>query len=144
MLRPATKSDIELVRSNPLDDAVKSYPEMTAIGDCVTGLHNGIIWGVGGMVVHYEGFGEFWLILTKDCTEDLSGLMILREIQAFIDDRIEVHNLHRAQAIIRVSNTKAIKMIEFLGFEMEGMLAQYLPDRADAFMYAKIRRPDGQ
>ena len=139
MLRPATQSDIELVRANPLDDAVKSYPAMTNLDDCVTGLHNGIIWGVGGMVIHCEGFGEFWLMLTKDCKEDFSGLKILREIQAFVDDRIEVRNLHRAQAVIRFDNMAGIKMIEFLGFEMEGFMKQYLPDRAGAYRYAKIK-----
>lgn len=140
MLRPATRADIELVRANPLDDAVKQYPSMTDIGDCVTGLHNGVIWGVGGMVLHCKGFGEFWLMLTADCKQDFSGLKILREIEAFIDDRIEVHNLHRAQATVRVSNAVAIKMLKFLGFECEGIMKQYLPDRADAFMCAKIRK----
>ena len=139
MLRPSVQSDIELVRANPLDDSVKSYPAMTKIGDCVTGSHHGIIWGVGGMVSHCEGFGEFWLMLTKDCKEDFSGLKILHEIQGFVDDRIRENELHRAQAVVRVSNSQAIKMIEFLGFEMEGIMIQYLPDRADAFMYAKIR-----
>ena len=138
-LRQTIQSDIDFIKSNPLDDRVKTYPELTPMGDCVTGVHNGVIWGVGGVVVHWEGMGEFWLMLTKGFNKDLSGSTILREIMSFVEDKIEEHNLHRAQAVIRFDYVEAIKMIEFLGFEREGVLRNYLPGPKDAYMYSRIR-----
>ena len=138
-LRPTTQSDINLVRSQPFDDRVKTYPCMTPMGDCVTGVHHGLIWGVGGVVVHYEGMGEFWLMLIKDFKRDINGSSILRDIMFFVEDKIEEHGLFRAQAVIRTDFKAAIKMIEFLGFEREGLMKQYLPGQADAYMYSRIK-----
>lgn len=138
-LRPTTQSDIDFIKDNPFDDRVKRYPELTPMGDCVTGVHNGVIWGVGGVVVHYEGMGEFWLMLAKGFNKDLAGSSILKQIMLFVEDKIELHNLHRAQAVIRSDFDVAIKMIHFLGFEREGLLKQYLPNRTDAFMYSRIK-----
>ncbi len=138
-LRPTIQSDINFVRDNPFDERVKTYPELTPMGDCVTGIHNGSIWGVGGVVVHYEGMGEFWLMLTKGFDKDLSGSTILKEIMLFVEDKIDEHNLHRAQAVIRFDYVEALKMIEFLGFDREGLLRQYLPGRTDAYMYSRIK-----
>lgn len=137
-LRPATQSDIDYVSMNPADDNVKTYPRMTNIGDCVTGTHNGIIWGLGGLVIHYEGMGEFWLILTKDFNGNVTGHAVLKQIMLFVEDRINEHELFRAQAVIRTDFAEAIEMIEFLGFECEGVMKQYLPGPRDAYMYAKI------
>ena len=35
---------------------------------------------------------------------------------------------------------RAIKMIEFLGFQREGVLEKYLPDKTDAYLYKRIIR----
>ena len=136
-LRPTTQSDLAWIRANPLDGNIKEYPAFPLDG--VTGVHAGKIWGVGGVVVHREGMGEFWLILAVDFKQAIASRTVLKQLMLHIEDTINDKALCRAQAIIRADFKEAIKMIEFLGFRREGLLRSYLPGPKDAYMYARVK-----
>lgn len=136
-LRPTTAEDLAWIRANPFDGNIKEYPAFPLDG--VTGIHNGKIWGVGGVVIHREGMGEFWLILAIDFRQAIASRTILKQLMLYIEDVIRDKALCRAQAVIRADFKEAIKMIEFLGFEREGLMGQYLPGPKDAYMYSRIK-----
>lgn len=136
--RTATQTDIDYVRANALDEAVKGYPAMAPVGECITLLHNDVIWGVGGLLVLREGVAEIWLMLTKDFKEHKSSRQALTEIWDHIENHIEDNDIYRTQAVVSTEFTAAIKMIEFFQFNREGTMRSYLPNRKDAYMYARL------
>lgn len=139
-IRQLRKGDIEYVKQNPLEDAVVRYPEINPDPETTyTALWNGEIVGVGGVTILWEGVGDFWIILSKNAERDgVHGIIALSAISQRVDKIIKKYKLHRAQAAIRTNFPRAIKMIEYLGFEREGLLRGYCPDGGDVWMYAKL------
>ena len=138
--RKATQEDMAFVRQNPFEGAVKDYPYMEIPDEnTYTVIYESAIVAVGGLWVRWEGVGLLWLMLTADCKKyGIHGLLALEAIKEKMEYLIEKNNLWRAEAAIRVDFPQAIKMIEFLGFEREGLMRQYYPDKTDAFLYSRI------
>lgn len=142
-IRKLQEGDIEYARRNPLEEAVKGYPDFPVPKEnCYTGLVDGKIIGVYGVTVLWEGVGELWLILTKDVLN--FKVETYKRLKQCVEELIGNCNLRRTQAVVRTDFPQAIKMMEHLGFEREGLLIDYCPDKCDVYMYAKIRRPDGR
>ena len=140
IFRPATQEDLAFVRNNPFEGAVKNYPYMKVPDENTYAVvYEGALVAVGGVQVKWEGVGLFWLILTADCKkEGIHGLRALYAIREKIEELTKKNNLHRAEAAIRTDFSRAIAMIEALGFEREGLMRQYYPDKTDGFLYSKV------
>ncbi len=138
--RIPTQEDLAFVRQNPFEEATKNYPYMEIVDDnCFTALYESQIVAVGGCQIRWEGVGLFWLFLTADCKKhDFFGVIALDAIKKKVDELIERNKLFRAEAYIRPDFPEAIKMIEFLGFNWEGNMEKFFPDKHDAFLYARI------
>ena len=140
-IRQLQDGDMEYVRANPLEGAVKDYPDMPIDPKTsYTALWDGKIVGVGGIAMMWKGVGELWLILTKDSNRaGAHGLVAFDAIRKKIDEIIEENNIIRAQAIARLDFPKAIDMLTWLGFENEGRLRKYTPDGCDVYRFARIK-----
>ena len=125
--RPATQEDMNYVRQNPFEGAVKGYPYMDIPDEnCYTAIFEGKIVGVGGLVIKWDGVGLLWLMLTKDCRKNgVFGVIALNAIRDKIKELIERNNLWRAEATIREDFPRAIMMIEHFGFMQQGMLGWF-------------------
>lgn len=136
-IREYQDGDLECARQNPLDEALKAFPALPRPEKpCFTGLVNGQVVGVGGIVTLWSGVGEAWIVLTKDILQNKveSYRCILRMFK-----KMTKENYHRIQATVRVDFPQAIKMVEHLGFKREGKLIAYCPDGEDSFIYAITR-----
>lgn len=140
IFRKATQEDMAFVRQNPFEGAVKNYPYMEIPDeDCYTVIYESAIVAVGGLQVKWEGVGLLWLILTADSKKrGFHGLFALEAIKEKMDYLIEKNDLWRAEAYVRTDFPQAIKMIEFFGFEREGLMRKQCPDKTDAYLYAKV------
>lgn len=140
-IRQLQDGDIEYVKDNPLEDAVKSYPDMPIdYRTSYTALWDGKIVGVGGMSLMWTGVSEFWLILSKDSKLDgAHGIVAFDAIRKKVDEIIEENNIIRAQATARLDFPKGIQLLEALGFEREGLLRCYCPDGGSVYRYARIK-----
>lgn len=140
IFRKAIQEDLDYVRANPFEGAIKNYPYMEVPSEhCYTAVFEGEIVGVGGLEIHWEGVAEVWLILTANCKKDgFCGVIALTAIKDKMDELIKTNNIRRAQATVRTEFPQAIKMIEFFDFQREGLLREYCPDKSDAYRYAKI------
>ena len=138
--RKATQEDMAFVRQNPFEGAVKNYPYMEIPDEnTYTAIYESAIVAVGGLQIKWEGVGLLWLMLTADCKKyGVYGLLALEAIKEKMEYLIKKNNLWRAEAAVRVDFPQAIKMIEFLGFEHEGIMRQYYPDKTDAILYSRI------
>lgn len=140
IFRKATQDDLDYVRENPFENAVKCYPYMQCPDENTYAvIYEESLVAVGGLYVRWEGVGLLWLMLTADSKKGgLHGLRALDAIKEKTDELIAKNNLWRAEALIRLDFKKAIKMIEFLGFEREATLEKYMPDKTDAYLYKRI------
>jgi hypothetical protein len=138
--KKTTQEDLDYVRLNPYEDAVKNYPYMVAPDDnCYTVIYEGSLVAVGGLCVRWEGVGLLWLILTSDCKKyGIHGVVALLAIKEKVNELIENNSLWRAEADVRVDFPQAIKMIEYLGFTRECRREQYFPDKTDGYLYSKV------
>ena len=138
--RQATQEDMEYVRQDPFEGAVKDYPYMQIPDEnCFTGIFESEIVGVGGVQVKWEGVGLFWLMLTAKCRkQDMFGIIALHALRDKVDELIEKNNLWRAIAEVRADFPKAIGMIEFFGFERDCLMEYHCPDKGHAYLYSKI------
>jgi hypothetical protein len=140
IFRKATQADLDYVRQNPFEGAVKDYPYMQIPDkNCYTAIFEGKVVGIGGLNKWREGIGLFWLILTADCLKDgLHGIVALTAIEGKVNELIKTNHLWRAEANIRVDFPQAIRMIEFLGFQKEGRMRKFFPDKTDGYLYSRI------
>jgi RimJ/RimL family protein N-acetyltransferase len=139
--RNPTQADFDYVAANAYEGAVKNYPyQQVPDGNCYAIEFDGLLVGVGGMVLHWEGMAEFWLILTDQCRKDgVYGILALSAIKEKVEYLIESNNIIRAQATVRTDFPEAVKMIEYLGFKNEGLMKHYAPDGHDVIRYARLQ-----
>lgn len=139
IFRKTTQEDLDYVRANPFEGAIKGYPYMEVPDNCWTAIFQDMIVGVGGLIIHWEGVAEVWLMLTADCEKDgFHGVIALAAIKDKMEELIRDNNIRRAQATVRTDFPQAVKMIEYFGFRCEGLMEQYCPDGGDAYRYARI------
>lgn len=138
--RKATQEDLDYVKADPFEGSVKDYPYMQVPDEnCYTAVFEGKIVGVGGLVIHWEGMAEVWLILTNACKkDDFHGIVALEAIRKKMNKLLKTNKIRRAQATVRTDFPQAIRMIEFFGFKWEGLLEKYCPDGGNAHRYARI------
>ncbi len=138
--RKATQEDLDYVRANPFEGAVKDYPYMEVPDkNTITTIYEGKIVAVGGVQVSWEGVGTFWLILRDDAKKHgFHGVLALSAIKQKVEYLIDKNELWRAQATVRPGFKEAITMIEWLGFKREGLMKKYCPDGGDTYLYAKV------
>ena len=140
--RETTQEDLDYVSQNPFEGAVKNYPyQEVPDSNTYTAIFEGLIVGVGGLVIHWEGVAEVWLMLTDNCKKDgFHGVIALTAIKDKMEELIKINNIRRAQATVRIDFPQAIKMIEFFGFKNEtpNAMEQYCPDKGDAYRYSRI------
>jgi len=138
-IRKLQDGDLEYVRANPYEDAVKVYPKFPPSPDSWTCVFDGEIVAVGGIVDYWSGVGEMWLMLTKQARKhDIFGLIAFGAIEKKMNELVKSHKLRRVEASVRADFPKAIKFIKALGFQYEGRKRKYTPDGKDLFIYARL------
>lgn len=131
----AKQSDLEYVLAHPMNPAVvKGFSSLRLSGWCKTVIYEGNILGVGGVVVYWPGVGEGYYILSEHAREHKVRMALC--LKRIIALSFEELNLHRLQATVRKDFTQAAKLIEQAGFELEGNMKKYTPDKIDTYLYA--------
>ena len=73
--RPVTPEDLAFVRQNPFEGAVKEYPHMEVTDDNnFTAIYEGIVVGVGGVHIKWDGVGLFWLMQMRPSVAAITAL----------------------------------------------------------------------
>lgn len=138
-IRKIQEGDMEFVKSNAFENAIKIYPKLTAPSDSFTCTFDNEIVAVGGIVDYWQGVGEAWLIMTKQSKKhDIFGIIAFSAIEKKLNELIVEHNLRRVEAGVRTDSKKAIRLIEALGFQKEGVKVRHTPDKCDMIMYARL------
>jgi len=138
-IRSIQDGDMEFVRANAFESAVKRYPELTAPADSFTCLFEGEIVAIGGVADLWQGVGEAWLMMTEQAKKHgIYGLIAFNTIERKMNELIVKHKHWRTEANVRADFPEAIKFIEAVGFEREGVRRKYTPDKCDMILYSRI------
>lgn len=127
---PAMK---ELLKQKP------EYPHLLFhAGPAFSGFdERGEYFGSLGMCMFWDGVGKLWLILDKR----ISGFR--KSFHKLIKSRVELwfemYHMRRICTDVAVGDPRAIRWIESLGFEREGLQKSYGPNGEDYFLYAMVR-----
>lgn len=109
-------------------------------GPALSGFVEGSLVGCGGLEICWPGVAEGWCLFAKDINkyDFTTRLGFARTIKLKLNEWVVVNKLVRVQAPMRVDFLEGIRMVEWLGFECEGRLRKFHPDRCDAFMFGRI------
>ena len=105
-------------------------------GPAFTLKHKGEIVASAGFYVLWPGVAEAWMVTTP---------LVYKYPVLFIKETINVfkkvyamEKFYRIQATVRATDRRAVKFLEHLGFEIEGYLRKYGPDRSDHFVMGRV------
>ncbi|HBM3275559.1 MULTISPECIES: hypothetical protein [Klebsiella] len=109
------------------------YGQLLADGNCFTGVHEGKVVAIGGIIPVCPGRGFLHLIVSEGIPHQWIKLFraARRLIDAVQDDYIRLETLSGFE--------EADRWLELLGFEFEGVLRKVMPDGSDAKSYSIVR-----
>jgi len=126
--------DLDMLSS--MDDWLGKLWEALNKGYGFTIYHEDEVVACIGITNIVTGVAEIWAItgvLVDKYPKDFH-----KTCQRIIDYAFEIDNLHRLQCTAEASFDKTIKWLENLGFEREGVLRNYTPDKKDMCIYAML------
>lgn len=121
-----------------LDVNIQPMRELAVIfksGPAYTLFKDGEIVTIGGVAKLWKGVGEAWALVSQPVKHPV---LFHKTIKTMLDFIIKNERLHRVQAVVFVNNIAGHRWIESLGFQGEGILKKYGPDKQDAVRYARV------
>ena len=90
----------------------------------------------GGIVPLWSGVAEGWVISSKRIYEN--RIKASRLIRKRTDLLCAANRIWRLQTSVKANFKMGIRFAEFLGFEIEGLMRGYGPDKSDYYRMAKV------
>lgn len=106
--------------------------------DCIAmgfGLH-GELFGIAGSYRQWSGSSQLWAAF--DERVNLYPIMLLKTCLILINYAKQKQDLRRVSLTVQSGYTSGNRFAEALGFDFEGRMVGYLPDGADANLYARL------
>lgn len=109
------------------------YGKYLATGNCFTGIHDGKVVAIGGILTIYPGRGYLHMIVADGMPHQWIKLYraARRLIDAVGDEFVRLEAMSNFD--------EASRWLELLGFEFEGVLRRVMPDGTDARSYSIVR-----
>lgn len=125
----------------PIQDQTRFLNVTAYTGDtsiAFTAYGNSKILGMGGFIEIYPHLVEAWVIIS---TQDSKyNVRLGRTIVKMFRKIMRSHpSWQRIQAAVRKDFDEAKRLIEFLGFQNEGLMRKFGPDKSDYYRYAVVR-----
>ena len=128
--REMTQSDLDYVKDNSLSRGIlNKQPDV--IDFAYTLEDGGRVLGIGGIRLINMTTAWAWVDLTEIVPAGFFAM------QDKLDSLCKEHNIKRLQAYVECDFPKAIRTIEYLGFERESVMKNFVDDR-DAFLYVRF------
>lgn len=133
---PAHMLEIRAQPNQPKDSKLFADPEYgqcLASGEAFTVLDGNTVQACLGVFEMTEGRALAWALLGEDCGRVMVRLH--KQVRAYL----EQCPFHRVEAYVDPNFPAAIRWMRLLGFEFEGRMRQFLPNRADQLLYARTK-----
>jgi len=96
---------------------------------------NGQIIAITGSIPVWSGVSELWM-LTTDYVDENKLFFYKSTLKLLNYDRIK-YNTHRYQCAVHTDNVKSMNWLSKMGFESEGIMKAYSPDKTDYIRMSK-------
>lgn len=100
-------------------------------------IHNGQLVLCCGVVDMWPGVGEGWFIASSYLHE--CKFPLIRIARKKMREVIETNDLWRLQCVVKTGWPAALRFAQHMGFEEEGIMKQYGPERGDYYRMAWVR-----
>lgn len=105
-----------------------------------TVIHNGIIYGCGGIVQTWQGVGKAWTYISSTAINNKRVMAyISKQCLTNLDDMLEEEYFHRVECDVAADHEKGIQWASRFGFVNEGLMKAYGADKSDWIRFAKVR-----
>lgn len=111
----------------------KQYAKHLASQESYTAVEDGYIYGCGGVIEMWEGRALLWSLLSENAGAKMMN--IHRVTKDFIRGLL----YHRIEMTVDSNFRNGKRWAEMLGFQYEGTMRGYTPDRRDCDLYAIVR-----
>lgn len=127
---PVRDIDALFIRENSAT-LMKRLPK----GLTFTGTYDDQIFAMFGLVPYWKGCYECWLIPASDL--DTHKMKMHRTSLRFFEYTAKILRANRYQCYVYSSNYPAIRWIEMMLFQREGLMKKFGPNQEDFLLYAR-------
>ena len=107
------------------------------IGETWIFEHDGKALILSGYYQLSPGVLQFWMLFNRDAKNHAK--FIIREFRKMLTRELHKQGVHRVQTLIYKGVKRDAKFAEAFGFEKEGVLKSFGPNKEDVTMYRVIR-----
>ena len=119
------------------------FPESSKLGmvkeSCLsayTAMLESKVFMIGGVYGLWKGVGEAWFVMSSMAYE--KPFAVAKHSSLLLDHVQEENDLKRIQASVHTNDKQAVRYVEWLGFENEGLMKKYGPDGSDYYRFARV------
>ena len=94
------------------------------------------ILAVGGAHIMWPGVAEAWVLVSPSGKQH--GRLFARYAKRRFEGMLKENSIRRMQATIHVTDEPAMRFVEWLGFEREGLMRKYGVEGEDYIRVARI------
>lgn len=99
----------------------------------------GIPVAIGGFAIPWPGVADALMAFSNRVEKDNDiAVKVFWKVKSEISKAFETYNLHRMGAITRCDDERKIRWMKNLGFEEEGIMRKFSPDKLDFIRLAKV------
>tara|TARA_R100000781_G_C3990591_1_gene96779 strand:+ start:94 stop:519 length:426 start_codon:yes stop_codon:yes gene_type:complete len=91
---------------------------------------------IGGVYGLWQNVGEAWFLMSSMAYN--KPFAVAKYSSQLLQHVIEENKLTRVQASVHVDDKQAVRYVEWLGFENEGLMKKFGPDGSDYFRFARV------
>lgn len=101
-------------------------------GPSFTATCNGEVVACAGVITQWPGNARAWAILSESAGKCM--LTLTRAIRTWL----RFHNDGRIDCAVQCDFAESVRWARLLGFELEGTMRAYTPERRDCFLFAQV------
>ena len=136
---------IDLMRGDLTEDNLAKSDEIAkrdgefylTRGPCFSAILDGRVIGSAGIMTMWPGVGEAWLLFSKEVENHKR--FVYETVTEYLITLVCDLDLRRVQAHCNANLPVAIRFLEQMGFEREGLMRKYGTDGSDHYLYSIVR-----
>lgn len=140
ILRPFQAIDVlRIVNRDGVQCSAQELLWQAKQGPTFTAELAGVPIGCAGVVLPWPGVGQCWMVLSTAI--EPHTFWMYKQVRKILDRMVEMHHLHRLEAMSITGDARNQRWLEGLGFtiEQQGVARQALPTKQSMTRYEWIR-----
>ena len=131
------KEDLNMIETNfHFPESSKAAMMKETCLSAYTALLESKVFMIGGVYGLWQNVGEAWFIMSSHAYK--MPFAAAKYSSLLLDHVQEDNKLQRIQASVHADDSQAIRYVEWLGFENEGLMKRYGPDGSDYYRFARV------